>query len=303
MKKYKKIAYIVLLLLVLISGFFIYKVLGKNNSNEDINTKSLAEVKFLENKFLGLFNQINNISFENYKLSSREIKEEGKESQGSNSSKSAESNESGGSNTSGNSQSSEGTSDSSKEQNKQYKLEEIGVLNKESEINWDYMKNEVENSYTFIYTMTLDLYQTSINQDDIINFNKEYDKLTKAIKEENKDDTLTELSMLYNYLPKFIENCAVEEKDKIIIRTKNYIFKAYSILDKEQWVEISENINNGIQELTKLVTSVNEPVKEKQYNINKAYIIINELQNAVHLRDKEVFLIKYKNLLEELQNI
>ena len=29
----------------------------------------------------------------------------------------------------------------------------------------------------------------------------------------------------------------------------------------------------------------------------------NDLQNAVTLKDKEVFLIKYKNLLEELQNI
>jgi len=31
--------------------------------------------------------------------------------------------------------------------------------------------------------------------------------------------------------------------------------------------------------------------------------MINELQNAIALNDKEVFLIKYKNLLEELQNI
>ena len=30
---------------------------------------------------------------------------------------------------------------------------------------------------------------------------------------------------------------------------------------------------------------------------------MDELQNAVTLKDKEVFLIKYKNLLEELQNI
>ena len=37
--------------------------------------------------------------------------------------------------------------------------------------------------------------------------------------------------------------------------------------------------------------------------INKAYVIINELQNAINLEDTDIFLIKYKNLLEELQNI
>ena len=30
--------------------------------------------------------------------------------------------------------------------------------------------------------MTLDLYQTNTKQQDIINFNKEYDNLTKAVK-------------------------------------------------------------------------------------------------------------------------
>ena len=40
-----------------------------------------------------------------------------------------------------------------------------------------------------------------------------------------------------------------------------------------------------------------------KYNINKAYIMINELKNSVNLKDNEVFLIKYKNLLEELENV
>lgn len=312
MKKYKKIAYISLIILILLSGFFVYKVIGKNNSNEDIKSKSLSELKFLESKFLGLFNQMNNISFENYKISSTEVKQKETGEQNSNSSKSSNSSggqgesggDSGGSDNSQSSgESSSGSSDSSNEQNRQYKLEEIGILTKDTEINWDYIKNEVENIYTFLYPMTLDLYQTRTNQDDIVNFNKEFDKLTKAVKDENKEETLKELSTLYEYYPKFVENCTDEQKEKIVIKTKNHIFKAYSILDNEDWNAISENVNNGIQEFTKLVTSITAEQKDNQYNINKAYIIINELQNAVALKDKEVFLIKYKNLLEELQNI
>lgn len=312
MKKYKKIAYMSLIVLILLAGFFIYKVLGKNDGNEDIKSKSLAEVKFLEEKFTGLFNQMNNISFDNYKISSSEVPKKETEEQNSNlssSSNGSQSQNSGGGNSGGSGssqssgQSSNGSSDSSKEQNTQYKLEEIGILTKDTEINWDYIKNEVENIYTFLYPMTLDLYQTRTNQDDIVNFNKEFDKLTKAVKDENKEETLKELAILYEYYPKFVENCTDEQKEKIVIKTKNYIFKAYSILDNEDWNLISENVNDGIQEFTKLVTSITGEQKENQYNINKAYIIINELQNAVALKDKEVFLIKYKNLLEELQNI
>lgn len=301
MKKYTKIAYIALILIILLSGFFIYKVSGKNSSNENIEEKTLAEVKHLESEFQNLFNQLNNISFDNYKISSTEIKQEENEAQNSTENEGENSEKSGNSGNTNNSKSSETTSQTSN--NKQYILEETGVLTKSSEIDWNQIKNDVERIYTSLYPTTLDLYQTSTNQQDIVNFNKEYDNLTKAVKDENKENSLKELSILYNYLPKFIEKCTDDEKEKTVIKTKNDIFKAYSVLDKEEWSTISDNINNATQEFTKLVTNINNKENGNQYNINKTYVMINELQNAVTLKDKEVFLIKYKNLLEELQNI
>lgn len=76
MKKYTRIAYIVLILIILLSGFFIYKVSEKNSSDEDLKNKTFSEVKFLESQFLNLFNEINNIKFDNYTISSTEIKSE-----------------------------------------------------------------------------------------------------------------------------------------------------------------------------------------------------------------------------------
>ena len=301
MKKYTKIAYIVLILIVFLSGFFVYKVSGKNSSNEKIEEKTLAEVKHLESEFQNLFNQLNNISFESYKISSSEIKKEENENQSSDSSQKSASN--GGDNSKKSENSEKQEESNSTEDNKQYTLEEVGVLTENTEIDWKQIKNDVEKIYTYLYPMTLDLYQTSTNQQDIANFNKEYDNLTKAVKDENKEESLKELSILYEYLPKFVENCTDDEKEKIIIKTKNEIFKAYSVLDKEEWSTISYNINSASQEFTKLVTNISNKENINQYNINKVYVIINELQNAVTLKDKEVFLIKYKNLLEELQNI
>lgn len=298
MEKYKKIAYITLILIIFITGFFIYKVFGKNNSNDNLNEKTLEEVKQLESKFQNLFNQLNNISFENFKISSTEIEEQESQSESSSSSENSSSN-----NSSKEKSSEKKDNSTSKQDNKQYKLEEVGILTNQEEINWEQIKKDVEKIYTSLYSTTLDLYQISLNQQDIVNFNKEYDNLTKAVKEENKDATLIELVKLYDYIPKFIENCTDDEKEKIVIKTKNDLFKAYSILDKENWNEISDNVNNSTQEFTKLVTNINTKEIGKQYNINKIYVIINELQNAITLKDKDIFLIKYKNLLEELQNI
>lgn len=47
----------------------------------------------------------------------------------------------------------------------------------------------------------------------------------------------------------------------------------------------------------------NDDQNISKYNVNKAYMMIEELQNAINLKEKEIFLIKYKNLLEELENV
>ena len=326
MKKYSKLAYILLVLIVVICGFFIYRVFAKDGENsEDVKGKAFSDVKFIESTFLSLFNDMNNIDFENYKLivTEAENKDEssGANSESGNSGDSGSSGESGssgnseggsgggsGGSGSGESGSSSGTSSAAQsadpsQTNKQYNLEETGVLTGSTDIDWEKVKNQVESVYASLYTMTLDLYQTSSNQQDIVNFNKEYDNLVKAVKEENKENTLKELSTLYDYLPRFVENCSDDEKEIVVAKTKNEIFKAYSILEQEDWNKISDNVNNAIQEFTKLVTNVNNQESGNQYNINKTYVMLNELQNAVQIKDKEVFLIKYKNLLEELQNM
>lgn len=305
MKKYTKMAYISLILFIVLCGFFIYKVFAENEKeDEDIKSKSLEEVKLLEDKFLSLFNGLNNIKFENYQISTAEIKQEKKSSKQSSQ---EQGNSGGNSENQGESNSLENSEQSNSEEsssdNKSYNLEESGILTNETEINWKQIKNDVENLYTPLYKMTVDLYQTNTNQQDIMNFNKEYDNLTKAVKDEDKEVTLDELAILYNYLPKFLQNCTDKEKEITLIKTKQYILNAYSLLEKEEWATIAENINLSAQEFTKLVTDINSDEKTNQYNINKAYIMINEMQNAVLLRDKDVFLIKYKNVLEELQNI
>ena len=177
-----------------------------------------------------------------------------------------------------------------------------GVLTKNSDINWENLKNEVEILYSAIPSLTIDLYKININKEKITNFNQEYDNLMKAIKEENKQNALDALANLYNYLPDFIENSTDDTNEKILIRTKNNIFKAYSLLDKNDWNPITENVNLANQEFTKILTN-SQSSNKNQYIINKAYVQINELQNSTKTKEKEIFLIKYKNLLEELENI
>ena len=160
----------------------------------------------------------------------------------------------------------------------------------------------MEELYISIPTITLDLYEMNINKDEILNFNKEYDNLIKVVKNENKEEVLGVLNTLYSYMPKFIQNTTDDNVNKTIVETKSYIVSAYSKLDAENWGGINDDIKKAIDVYSKLLTDTNID-NEKQYSLNKSYVILNEIQNAVNIKDKSVFLIKYKNLLEELENV
>lgn len=311
MKKYQKIAYIFLVIFILSIAFILFKSYADSNKNEDEKEKTETEIQRIELSFVNMFNELNNIKFENYRINTSEInKEDLKDNSSSSASETtpssggSSSSESSSSGEQGESQKENGSSQSSEKskENQNYEMKLSGVLTNNSDINWENLKNEVEILYSAIPSLTIDLYKININKEKITNFNQEYDNLMKAIKEENKQNALDALANLYNYLPDFIENSTDDTNEKILIRTKNNIFKAYSLLDKNDWNPITENVNLANQEFTKILTN-SQSSNKNQYIINKAYVQINELQNSTKTKEKEIFLIKYKNLLEELENI
>ena len=89
---------------------------------------------------------------------------------------------------------------------------------------------------------------------------------------------------------------------QICIQTKAQILKAYAKLDDKDWSGIRNDVQNAIDIFNQLMTSTQIDTS-KQYSVNKVYIMVNELQNAVNMQDESVFLIKYKNLMEELTNM
>lgn len=308
LKKYRIIAYIFLITIIIVISSVIY-VNANKNPEEDQKQKISSEMEFLESKLLDLANMMNNIQTSKYSVTVKDVPRQTQESEGGNTSssqnQSSESDNQGQSEGNNNSQSSNSqssTEQSDSGENKKYELELNGVLNENQQIDWENVKGEVEELYISIPTITLDLYEMNINKDEILNFNKEYDNLIKVVKNENKEEVLGVLNTLYSYMPKFIQNTTDNNVNKAIVETKSYIVSAYSKLDAEKWDGINDDIKKAIDVYSKLLTDTNID-NEKQYSLNKSYVILNEIQNAVNIKDKSVFLIKYKNLLEELENV
>lgn len=290
---------------------------GKKQSKEELSKQKLdQEIQYLDTKFVSLMNMLNNISFSNYKVTSEEVKEDKDESKG-NSSESEQS-DSKSSSEGGASSESEGNSDSNsnsgseskeesssggdgKEQNKIFKLTEDNILSSDPNVDiaWDLIKSEIENLYSIWTTITIDMHTAGVNSDDILEFNTLLDSLGVQAKDENKQGSLENLSKLYNLLPKYLNSYSNDEIKKSVLNTKAHLLTAFSIVDTDRWEDMHVEILKANQEFSTIINNVNID-KNKKLNVNRAYLLLKEAQNSIETKDKDIFLIKYKNTIQEL---
>lgn len=323
-KKMKMISFISIFVILIVLGYVIYSNASKNNEST-LNDKIKSEIEYLEVKLLNMANRMNNITVQNYKVTTKEVEEQS--GTGESSSKSAESGQESQSQGNGGSGESEGNSEGSDSESsssggntsssggekgedketsksKEYSMERIKELSKdkEKEINWDDIQKEIEEIYAVIPTITLDLYQTNINQEDILKINSYLDELAIKAKDENEEDVLSKICDMYSCITKFADNVSDDEVYKTTIKTKEDVLKAYSKVDLDKWDEVVKDLQSGIDKFSILLTNANIEYG-KQININRIYVILNELKNAANKKDSNVFFIKYKNLLEETNGL
>ncbi len=180
-------------------------------------------------------------------------------------------------------------------------MEKSSVLlnNPKKEINWDYQKVTIETLYPYWNTMMVDFNEIGIDKNDIMNFTKLLDDAITKIQEENKVDTLVILSNMYDYIPKFLEQITQDKKYVYILQVKAYILQVYAIAEQNKWQDMSNIIQKAIDTFL-LVMNQSDEIDNNINTLNKVYIYLNDILTAIQKENKDLFLIKYKNLVETI---
>lgn len=305
------------IIVVILMIFIVFTLTGcsEKQSEEELSKEKIdQELQYLDTKFVSLMNMLNNISFINYKVTSEDIKEEkneskenssdsGQDNKSSSESESSSDSESGGesNSNSGSESGGEAGSTDNKQENKIFKLTEENILSLDSssDIQWDLIKSEIENLYSIWTTITIDMHTAGINSDDILEFNTLLDSLAMQAKEENKQGALDNLSKLYNLLPKYLNSYSGDEIKKSVLNTKAHLLSTFCMVNSDKWEDMSAEMLKANQEFSTIINNVNID-KNKKLNVNRAYLLLKEAQNSIEAKDKEVFLLKYKNAIQEL---
>lgn len=312
-----------LIILYMLIGIICLCGCNENEQGNKLEEKLNSEIDYLDKKIVGVMNKLNNITLENYEVKSKNVSQQSSQKSSSGESKSSENESSEGS--SSESESSEGNKEesnssgeepntTSKENSSSEKSEDskesdnikvlqmqpsnILVIDKD-DIDWATIKSEIEIMYSSWNTILLDLYKLNIQNEDILNFSQALDNTIITAKYEDKQGTLANLANLYSYLPKYVEKLQVEESKKNILKAKFNILSAYALVEQDNWEEIQNQLNQADENYTKVTSDV-KYIEDKQEQVSRVYVLIKELKNSINIHDKDIFYIKYKNLLNSI---
>lgn len=269
----KTLSIIFLIALVIIS----FSGCSKEKTDEEqLRNKNISEIDYLENYIMSLINSINNIDLKQYdaKIEKTENLNEILQENEEISSKDTENNV------------------------VQYSMVPNIVLNADKTINWENLKLGIENLNNTWPSIIVDLYKANVDNNKLTEFSNLINTCIGNIKNENRTEILNNLAKLYEYIPVFLEKIVPNEQQVELAKTKVEVIKAYVNIDFENWDGLKGNLDSATSNFEPILNNTNE--SEKEYNIRKVYVLLQEFKNAVDTKDKDLLFMKYKNLMEEL---
>ena len=299
----KKIIITIILILIILN----LAGCGNKNKNEKLQKKVATELEYVNVKIIDLLNALNNLSFENYTISTEKVKldynTDKKENEQGSDSKSKMGEEGSGSQAQGETQSNSQTQENGSQDliNTTEMITDATLMKDKNNINWDLIKPEIELLNESWNVIVLDLYTLNVKNDVILDFSNKLNKCIVAIKNEDKAQSLKTLANLYSSIPVFLKEIKDDENTQKIRQTQSYVINAYSLAEDMGNTEIRNNITKAIETYSEIMSDVNY-TKDHSYKVNKIYVLLNELLNSLDEKDSDVFYIKYKVFMEAVNN-
>lgn len=167
---------------------------------------------------------------------------------------------------------------------------------------WETIQTQIENLYQTWNTISIDLNSLNIDGKSILAFNDFLNTSTQYIKKKNKVAAMEEIIKLYQLLPKYSQNYKPNSKETNVLEIKNAVVTAYVYVTNNDWEAAKKQLSGAITQFTNLLNSVGQNF-QNQTLVNQCYILVNELNKAIGLQDKEIFFIQYQNLVGKMDII
>ncbi len=274
----------------------------KNEKNQTIDDKIAIEIKFLDkeiSKFADIVtgNMETSYEIEEEKTNIKSTDENNNESNSSSENSQDSSDEL--------SKKSEENSEGSQEvQSKQSlsdkKDEEITIMsmqnsgdNSVKDDDWEKIKIDIENLYTSWAVIENDIStKENINKEEIKKIDKNFDNLLLISIEKNKNNFMKETVDFYNNIINIAEKVNYDKNKLYILKVKKKLYEVYYNIEEKDWDSAKNNIILA-NDYSNQIENLEEKVK----------ILLKNITNSIEQESKEVFIVKYSNIINELNYV
>ena len=308
----KKNVIIILVSIIVVTLVLFSLVVFASNGKQELTLeeKATQEIKYIDNYLVSMLGDFNGLHIGNF------LKEDNSSEWQFDSMQDNAKSNSNNQSSNGENNSSENSEKSSKNQEASQSKEHLinnkpnsketqnGVLANQGkyETQWETIQTQIENLYQTWNTISIDLNALNINGKSILAFNDYLNSSTQSIKKKDKKTAMMEITKLYQLLPKYSEDYKPNSKETNVLEIKNAVVTAYVYVTNEEWDAAKKQLSGAVTQFTSLLNSVGQNF-QNQTLVNQCYILVNELNKAIGLQDKEIFFIQYQNLMGKMDII
>lgn len=317
MKKYIIVLFIsVTIFLLLLFSLVVFA--GNKNQESKLEDKVTQEIDYLDKYLVSLLGDFNGLNIENNlkEEKSSNLQIETEQTSVKNTTQDNQSNSNNNEISSQENVQSEGSSQGSSTQGKQ---QNNGNLNNQSNnnlrtnnsilanqgnyiTNWESIQNQIEELYQTWNTISIDLHSLNVDGSSILAFSDFLNNSTQNIKNKDKEKSMDAIIKLYQLLPKYSESYNSNSKETNMLKIQCNVVTAYVNVSNEKWQDAKNQLIEASSQFTNLLNSVEQSF-QNQTTVNQCYVLVNELNKAVGLKDKDIFFIEYQNLMEKMEVI
>lgn len=173
------------------------------------------------------------------------------------------------------------------------------IISDDKKANWNLIKSRVENLYSVWSTISIDLSELNVSKDKISSFNTTLNEVTLQIKEEKKSESIEKLVNIYGNILDFYNefDSNLSANDKRLKEIKYNIIIAYENVEIEKWNEAKKYVEESQKKNLEILNNLENT---HSFNIKKINIILDQIHSSLDTKDKDIFYINYRNLIEEI---
>ncbi|MCX4303538.1 MAG: hypothetical protein K1W33_08500 [Clostridia bacterium] len=178
-------------------------------------------------------------------------------------------------------------------------LEDEIDLRRRPTLNWEKLLNDTKKIENSIPTILVDLTALNIEATEIAKLSDGVNNMIIAIGNEDEKTYLIELNNVYSLIPTYMEKYAGNNEKTFKKKLKYYAISTY-IAYSDGNLEMAKTQSGELERVYSEKMQDMNYVQNNEYNLNKLYILIQELKRAVDSNSSELVKSKYLLIIDEI---